>query len=1097
MSVTKILLFIFILFSTPAWATNWWVRDGGGSVYGTSQATNTCNGNTNAVYSFGASPNCALSGPGLVIGVTGDRGTNQGKWVGGDTLNIEGDSDNSWNFVVSGVSTLPAVGDTYTSNAVTYTVVQTLATGLTSGTMILSGASAPLSSGTLTVVSGSGTSPISFSAESTAQARYMIGYGMPGYAGYVCNPAGYYTCVLVNVPAGTVSNPTTITGIGSQKPQLWGTGGLYQVLNANNNYITIRNIEITDHATCGYNNQVAQACNFVDNNALDAREGLVVSGINIVLSDVYVHGVGQTGINTGALTNPFFTRVWVIGNANAGMVIGSGGNQNMTGTLTWNQPIIDWNGCIEKYPMPYSGIENPNNVGNCYGHGNGGYGDGLPFGATGNNDPGNWVLIGPGSVSWNTQDGLDTRHGNANTRHVTIDKMRFEGNAGQQVKMQFLDDDVTNSIVIGDCGWWSGSPQASVGALNYATSDACRAGGNVFFLSVSVGGTYNFFNNTIISNAIAFETNDDANAGCDGTTSLNIKNNIINGGYEWNSDTTWNSSGGNGITTFYYNDGYQSGGSCFNLLAHEDYNIIYSAKDMAAHCLGTHDICSTLPGFTSGTFPTGTSGGPLSSFYQGQSGISLVPISNTSPAKSAGVGGLSYWNNALDYYNNSNSSIGGLEYQSTAANGYFCFFNSDCSSANCSNNYCGGACSANGVACANSSTCCNPFCISSQCSSCIANGSADGGSATNCCSGLQSGGNCVAYICGDGLVTGTEACDTSGPNLNNQTCYTQGFIGGSLSCNSGCLSFNTSSCNNTCLSTGTSCVANGQCCSTFCSGGTCTGNSGDITTGLVSWWKFDDGTGTSAADSAGSNTGTLHNTPTWVTGNIGTNALSFASSSSQYVDVGTNSTLHVALPLTISAWVKLNDLNNTYVVFGNAIDSSNANYSGADLQVSASTGQVSMQYGNGGAAGPGSRTSFKTTAGITAGTWHQLIGVATSPSSMAVYIDGVSSAGAITGTGSTLSYGSYSGRMASAGWGNTSYFNGIIDDVRLYNRALSSTDALTLYQYTSSCTANGQSCSTSGQCCSGSCSASVCVNPNVPSGNTGTLKGGTYRMSIY
>ena len=37
-------------------------------------------------------------------------------------------------------------------------------------------------------------------------------------------------------------------------------------------------------------------------------------------------------------------------------------------------------------------------------------------------------------------------------------------------------------------------------------------------------------------------------------------------------------------------------------------------------------------------------------------------------------------------------------------------------------------------------------------------------------------------------------------------------------------------------------------------------------TGLVGYWKFDEGSGTSAADSSGTgNTGTLNNTPTWST----------------------------------------------------------------------------------------------------------------------------------------------------------------------------------------------------------------------------------------
>ena len=45
--------------------------------------------------------------------------------------------------------------------------------------------------------------------------------------------------------------------------------------------------------------------------------------------------------------------------------------------------------------------------------------------------------------------------------------------------------------------------------------------------------------------------------------------------------------------------------------------------------------------------------------------------------------------------------------------------------------------------------------------------------------------------CGDGVIQSGEECD--GSNLNGKSCLTQGFSGGTLSCNSNC-TFNTSSC---------------------------------------------------------------------------------------------------------------------------------------------------------------------------------------------------------------------------------------------------------------------------------------------------------------
>jgi hypothetical protein len=52
--------------------------------------------------------------------------------------------------------------------------------------------------------------------------------------------------------------------------------------------------------------------------------------------------------------------------------------------------------------------------------------------------------------------------------------------------------------------------------------------------------------------------------------------------------------------------------------------------------------------------------------------------------------------------------------------------------------------------------------------------------------------NCVVATCGNNLIDGTEICD--GTALNSQTCITQGFTSGTLSCNSSCSGFNTNEC---------------------------------------------------------------------------------------------------------------------------------------------------------------------------------------------------------------------------------------------------------------------------------------------------------------
>src|SRR5665213_2140916 len=77
----------------------------------------------------------------------------------------------------------------------------------------------------------------------------------------------------------------------------------------------------------------------------------------------------------------------------------------------------------------------------------------------------------------------------------------------------------------------------------------------------------------------------------------------------------------------------------------------------------------------------------------------------------------------------------------------------------------------------------------------------------------------------------------------------------------------------------------------------------DITTGLVGWWKFDEGSGSTAIDSSGNGfNGTERTSPTYVVGKIGPYALSLNGTNqnvtTSYVQTGITQ-------YTIAAWVKM------------------------------------------------------------------------------------------------------------------------------------------------------------------------------------------------
>lgn len=200
--------------------------------------------------------------------------------------------------------------------------------------------------------------------------------------------------------------------------------------------------------------------------------------------------------------------------------------------------------------------------------------------------------------------------------------------------------------------------------------------------------------------------------------------------------------------------------------------------------------------------------------------------------------------------------------------------------------------------------------------------------------------------------------------------------------------------------------------------------------GLVGYWSFEDGSGTKATDFSGNNnTGTLTNGPTWTDGRFG-KAVSF-DGTDDYVNIASMSGLSSSA-ITVSAWVKISAHKNWNNVVGHEWVASNGSW----LLFSDSSGNAYFGIYD---------TSQHTAASssFSAGVWHHLIGTYDG-SVIRIYVDGV--AGSSTAlSGVTLDTVGQVGLSSSSG----SVFSGQIDDVRIYNRALSSDEITNLYQKTS------------------------------------------------
>lgn len=206
---------------------------------------------------------------------------------------------------------------------------------------------------------------------------------------------------------------------------------------------------------------------------------------------------------------------------------------------------------------------------------------------------------------------------------------------------------------------------------------------------------------------------------------------------------------------------------------------------------------------------------------------------------------------------------------------------------------------------------------------------------------------------------------------------------------------------------------------------------------LVGHWKFDDGTGTSAADSSGNNyTGTLVNTPTWSAGLIGSNSILFGgNSSSQKVTTSGTSANNLDTAGSFSIWGNKTSDGQTYNVM-----MSNGNYATDRNGVIFDWRTEFLNYEVCSASAV--ITGSISVPNFTPGGWHHAV-ITWDGSFIKVYADGV----LVINNNQTITpvttvYDVVIGSDTNYG---SAYFYGYLDDARLYSHALTQDEVHALY----------------------------------------------------
>lgn len=223
-----------------------------------------------------------------------------------------------------------------------------------------------------------------------------------------------------------------------------------------------------------------------------------------------------------------------------------------------------------------------------------------------------------------------------------------------------------------------------------------------------------------------------------------------------------------------------------------------------------------------------------------------------------------------------------------------------------------------------------------------------------------------------------------------------------------------------------------------------------VTNGLVGAWGFDEASGTTAVDASGSGSAGTITSGSRAAGVTGSSLTLNGSSTS--VNSGTAAALNFGSgSFSVGAWFKTTGSSFQRLV-------SKGDYGNTNGYLLATNGGSAV-FGIGAGGSQANSVAVNTPGGLNDGRWHHvLFSVDTAADTIRAYVDGVPQAltvgagycGSASGASvSIASCGSLSATSADALRlgsynGASEYFNGSLDDVRLYNRPVPADEVRTL-----------------------------------------------------
>ncbi len=203
---------------------------------------------------------------------------------------------------------------------------------------------------------------------------------------------------------------------------------------------------------------------------------------------------------------------------------------------------------------------------------------------------------------------------------------------------------------------------------------------------------------------------------------------------------------------------------------------------------------------------------------------------------------------------------------------------------------------------------------------------------------------------------------------------------------------------------------------------------------LVAWWKLDEDSGTTAADSSGNNcAGTLMGEPQWQpSGGKAGGALQFDGN--DYIEIANEANFDLTAQITVMAWIKVSTFDKSFQSIVTKGDSA--------WRLQRDGQEDNLEFACTGVLTDNVVGKVSGKVNVNDGSWHHAAGIYDGIK-LYLYVDGkVDNSGAASGLISNNDEHVLIGQNAEK---TERQWNGFIDDVRIYNYALCEADVAAIY----------------------------------------------------